>query len=556
MPDSANNESLKTSINVGFIFAIIFLALIFMSWKVASASVRIGILPYKIIAPHYHAYSYIKNSIPIIIGSNLASDNIFIARNSDIIPYIKKNHIDFSTKSLIKLSDHFNIDYLIYGRIVKIGDTFVIQTNIFNIHKRSIVYRKTVQVLGTKFIIKDMNNLSFILKKRILSLSRVATVKNNTNTAKSPHVSRVQNSVFMKSFSQNSKGLVTTRTMDFLMHTLVTGRFLSKGIQTVVATNNRVILYNLSMDGKLTKIGQYNLSLRSNVIYLGFLKISANSNAIVLTKAKLGTITSYLLVYRNGKLLKLTGDYNLFLRVMSIGNARNILVGQEPIAVTASGRYFGAVGQNSYPIGQFGGSTYIYKFNKDTNALIRTQKLPIYNDITLYGTVYGNIKGSGEDYLLALSNSGNLMLINSKGKTIYMGSKTYGGSPLQVSVSSSNGANSATYADSLIYNIPTRLTKFYKTGNEKLQVVVLKNYGQIRFMRNLNYYTKSSIYSIAWNNIGFYPVWEIKPIAGYSAGFSIFRINKSVYLADGIVKNPGSVFTKPKSCIVIYKIEN
>lgn len=556
MFDSAGNKSIKISINKGFVFAVIFLALTFMSWKVASASVRIGILPYKIIATHPQKYSYIKNSIPILLGSNLASDNILIARNSDIIPYIKRNHINFSTKNLLKLSNHFNVDCLIFGRIVKIGNTFIIQTNIFNVHTKSVIYRKTVQVLGTKSIIRDIGSLSHVLKKRILSLSAATVTKNNATAVKHARVPKVESSVFIKNFSRNSNGLVTTESMHYVIHALVTGRFLSKGIQTVVASSNKVILYDLSIGGRLTKIGQYNLSSRSNVIYLGFYKISNNSNAIVLTKAMLGTITSYLLVYRNGKLVKLTGDYNLFLRVMSIGNAKNIIVGQEPVAVTIAGRNFGAVGQNSYPIGQFGGSTYIYKFNKNTNTLTKTQRLPIYNGITLYGTVYGNIKGNGKNYLLALSNSGNLMLINNKGQTVYVGSRTYGGSVMQVSVPASNGANSATYADSLIYNIPAGITKFHKNGNGKLQIVVLKNHEQVKFMSNLNYYTKSSIYSLTWNNIGFYPAWEIKPVAGYSAGFSIFRANKSVYLADGIVEDPGSMFTKPKSYIIIYKIEH
>jgi hypothetical protein len=73
-----------------------------------------------------------------------------------------------------------------------------------------------------------------------------------------------------------------------------------------------------------------------------------------------------LLAYNNGKLIKITPNYNLFLRVMSLKGSKRVIVGQNPISVVPSGRYFndGVIDQNTYPIGQFGGSTYVYRFNK------------------------------------------------------------------------------------------------------------------------------------------------------------------------------------------------
>ena len=145
------------------------------------------------------------------------------------------------------------------------------------------------------------------------------------------------------------------------------------------------------------------------------------------------------------------------------------------------------------------------------------------------------------------------MVINGRGKTVYTGSKTYGGSPLQVRVPSFSGVRSSTYTGGLIYNVPAQLEEFTHKG--KLEIIALKNYRQAAFLHNLNYYVKTSVFSLVWNKIGFYPVWEIKPMAGYSAGFSIFKVGGNVYLADGIVENPGSPLTNPKSYIAIYKVE-
>jgi hypothetical protein len=521
--------------------------------KKAFAETAVGILPFKIISTHYERYSYIGNSIPLILGSDLASENIGIVRNSDIVSYLKNKSISFSSQNLLKLSKHFKADYLIYGRIVKIGRIFVIQSNVFDAAQNKVVYRNHIQALGTNFIIDDINRLSAVLKKEINTVN--AAVKAPSTAYTAPVPKEIKSSIFIKRFVQNGGGLIKTASKKYVIQAISTGRFLRRGIQAAVATRHRVILYNLSLGGSLKKLAQYKLSVRSNVVYLGFYKISKGHNAIVLTKAKLGMIISYLLVFRNGRLIKLTKNYGLFLRAMHLPGLGRVIVGQKPVSVAPSGRYFNdyAIGQNYYPIGQFGGDTYIYGFNKNTGSLARGQRLAFFNDITLYGTVYGNFKGNGDNYLVALSKSGNLMVINGRGKTVYTGSKTYGGSPLQVRIPSFNGARSSTYTGGFIYNVPAQLEEFTHKG--KLEIIALKNYRQAAFLHNLNYYFKTSVFSLVWNKIGFYPAWEIKPMAGYSAGFSIFKFGGNVYLADGIVENPGSPLANPKSYIAIYKVE-
>jgi hypothetical protein len=538
-----------------FIFAFIFSALVLSIQKKTFAKNVIGILPYKIISTNYERYSYIGNSIPVILGSNLASKDIGIIRNSDIVSYAKSKRMNFSSKDLLNLSGHFKANYIIYGRIIKIGKIFVIQSNIYSVAKNEVIYRNHIQVAGTNFIISDMDHLSGILKKEI-NLSAAAAVETSSPVNAAISTNKVKSSIFIKRFVQNNKGLIKTASKKYVIQAISTGKFLSSGIQTVVATRHRVILYNLFLNGNLKKLAQYNLSVRSNVIYLGFYKISDGRNAIVLTKSKLGMIISYLLVFKNGKLLKLTKNYGRFLRVMHIDGIGKVIVGQEPVSVVPSGRYFNdfAVGQDYYPLGQFGGSTYTYRFNKKDDSLVKLRKLSFYNDITLYGTLYGNFMKKGKNYLIALSKSGNILIINNKGKTIYTGSRTYGGSPLQVRVPSFSGARSSTYTGGLIYNIPAQMSELkHKKGVS--DIVVLKNYREGAFLHNLNYYGKTSIFNLSWNKIGFYPVWEIKPVVGYSAGFSIFKENGIVYLADGIVENAGSPVTNPKSYIAIYKVE-
>jgi hypothetical protein len=535
-----------------FIFALIFLSPALLIQKKVFAKVAVGILPYKIISTHYEKYSYIGNSIPLILGSDLASEDIGIVRNSDIASYVKNKRISFSSQNLLKLSKHFKANYLIYGRIVKIGKIFVIQSNVFDAAENKIVYRNHIQALGTNFIIDDINRLSAVLKKEIKANGVASQASAATYAAPAPKT--VKSSIFIKRFVQNGGGLIKTASKKYVIQAISTGRFLRSGIQTAVATRHRVILYNLSLDGRLKKLAQYKLSVRSNAVYLGFYKISKGYNAIVLTKARLGMIISYLLVFRNGSLIKLTKNYGLFLRVMHLPGFGRVIVGQKPVSVAPSGRYFNdyAIGQNYYPIGQFGGNTYIYGFNKNTGSLVRGHRLAFFNDITLYGTVYGNFKGNGRNYLVALSKSGNLMIINGKGKTIYTGSKSYGGSPLQIRVPSFSGVRSSTYTGGLIYNVPAQIEGF--SHKNKLEIIALKNYGQAAFLHNLNYYVKTSVFSLAWNKIGFYPVWKIKSMVGYSAGFSIFKAGGNIYLADGIVENPGSPLTNPKSYIAIYKI--
>ncbi len=556
-----NTAFQKNSIRMAIFFIFSIFVSVLLLAKSADASVKIGILPYKIISTHYGRYSYIKDSIPVILASNLSSSGISVSRNSDINDFITKNHItSFSTDNLLKISKHFDLKYLIFGRVIKIGNVFDIETNVFNPSEKAVVYRHSIQVLGSKFIINDINGLSKNIKTKIASLTSQEMVKKPEELqAPSPVISYAPpaaSNMYIKRFNQNSKGLLRTPTKHYVIQAFSAGKFLNKGAQAAVATRSRIILYNLLTNGGLKKLAQYNLSLRSNAIYVGFYKISKNRTAIVLTKSQLGTITSYLLAYNDGKLIKITPNYNLFLRVMSLKNHKKTIVGQNPISVVPSGRYFNdsVIGQNTYPIGQFGGDTYIYKFNKNNNTLVKAGNLPFFSDITLYGTAYGNFMGNGKKYLLALSNSGNLMVINEKGKTIYTGSKTYGGSPLQIEVPSIGGVRSSSVTGGLIYNVPAQVSKFHINGKDG--IVVIKNYRQGAFMQHLNYYTKNSVYSLVWNNVNFYPMWKIRPVVGYSAGFSIFKLNKKTYLANAVVESSGSMFSKPESYIAIYKLSS
>ncbi|MHB1665483.1 MAG: hypothetical protein ACYCT7_09540 [bacterium] len=554
----------KNSTNsIRIVVALMFSILIstFFIIKSADAFVKIGILPYKIIATHYKKYSYIKDSIPIILGSNLSSSNISVSRSSDINNFIKKNNItSFSTDNLLKISKNFDLKYLIFGRIIKIRNVFDIETNVFSPSDNAVVYRRSIQVIGSKLIIKDVGGLSKTIKAKIVSLTFQEKVQKPEELhASSPVISSAPptaSNMFIKRFNQNSKGLLRTPTKHYVIQAFSTGKFLNKGAQMVVATRHRVILYNLLINGGLKIIAQYHLSPQSNPIYIGSYKISKNRTAVALTKTKLGMVISYLLAYNNGKLVKITPNYNVFLRVMRLNKHKKVIVGQNPISVIPSGRYFNdsVVGQNTYPIGQFGGNTYVYRFNKNNNTLIKIKKLPFFSGITLYGTAYGNFMGNEKKYLVALSNSGNLMIINEKGKTKYTGSKTYGGSPLQIQVPSIGGIRSSSVTGGLIYNVPAKVSKFYINGKDG--IVVTKNYQQAAYLPHLNYYTKNSIYSLVWNKVSFYPMWKIRSVMGYSAGFSIFKFNKKTYLADAIVENSGSMFSKPKSYIAIYKLSS
>ena len=123
---------------------------------------------------------------------------------------------------------------------------------------------------------------------------------------------------------------------------------------------------------------------------------------------------------------------------------------------------------------------------------------------------------------------------------------------MQVRVHSFGGVQNSTYTGGLIYSVPAQITGFNTVKNP--EIIALKNYRQGAFLHHLNYFVKTSVFCVSWNKIGFYPVWEIKPVVGYSAGFSVFNENGITYIADGIVENPGSPVTSPKSYIAIYNI--
>lgn len=533
------------------LFSAVFMAALLFTAN-AYAVIKTGILPYKIISQNNVKYSYLSESIPALMSESLSSGEITVARNADLDFFVKNSRLSsYSTPDLSKISNHFGLDFLVFGRVIKIGKEFVVQSSVYSTSKNMVVFRTSFRSSSTDRIINKLTNVSGKITDKIESLSVSVSTVNIKNKPSQPEEPVPAENAFIKRFNGNTGGLTRTASLGYVIHSMAVGRILKKGIQAVIVSKARVILYNLSVNGNLSKIAKYGLKSWSNPVYVGIYRISPETKVVVLTLARLGMIKSFLLSFQNGKLSRITPNYNLFLRIMNI-NGRKVLVGQEPVSVIPSGRYFNdyVIGQTSYPIGQFGGKTYIYKFSGA--GLEKTEEIPFLEGMTLYGTAYGNIKGDGNNYLLALSNSGKLMLVNGKGNTVYTGTRTYGGSPLRVKVPSFNGSGGSTDSEGLIYNVPAQLELSVHKG--KTGVIVIKNYNQVSYLRNLSYYTKSSIYKLKWNRIGFYPVWELKPVTGYSAGFSTFKSKGILYLADAVVKNPGSMFSKPESYIIIYKI--
>ncbi len=564
-----NKPPLKKSLPLlapAIILAITALFLSFSGVKIASAAVGVGILPYRLICQNISRYSYVADSIPVLMASDLSSESIIVANNSDIKDFINKNRFtSFSTGNLQKISKHFGLDYLIFGNLVGIGKVFDLQTNIYSSSQNSVVYTKSETITGVNFIINDINRLSGKIKQEIGSLSASSAVPSipqaktslaiQTPSPVTPAVSANQGNEFIKryNYAGNGQGLARTEAKKYVIHAMAAGNFFNPGLKAVVATDHRIIIYSLTYKGGLTKLAGYHLAVRSNVIYVGIYKMSGGKSFIVVTRARLGVIESFLLGYESGKITKVTGNYNLFLRVMDIGGKR-VIVGQEPVSVIPSGRFFNdyVIGQNNYPIGQFGGQTNIYGFDVTGSSLVKSTEIKFLKGMTLYGTVYGNYEGSGVNYLVALSNSGNLMVIDGKGNAVYTGSQAYGGSTLTVKVPSMFGVRSSSRPNGFIYNVPAQMTGFSYAGKDN--VVVIKNFNETAFLKYLNYYSKTAIYSLVWDKVGFFPAWNTKPIAGYSAGFSILRKGSQVYLIDAVVANPGSAFTSPKSYIAIYRI--
>ena len=218
--------------------------LIFTATKEASAAVKTAILPYKIISAHHRGYSYIAGSIPLILSSEIASDRIEIARNADVATYSRKSGINFSSAGLSKLAKHFKADFIIYGRIVKIGGTFIIQSNLFDAQSGKVAYRGHIQVTGTRYIIAGLDKQAAALKNKIESIKPAARVikKENISTAVVSTAAPVavissaspasappatpESSIFLKRFVRNGGGLVRTESKTYVIKAVCAGKFM------------------------------------------------------------------------------------------------------------------------------------------------------------------------------------------------------------------------------------------------------------------------------------------------------------------------------------------
>jgi hypothetical protein len=218
-----------------------------------------------------------------------------------------------------------------------------------------------------------------------------------------------------------------------------------------------------------------------------------------------GSIESFVLEVRGGKLARVIHGFPYFLRVIQYPTQGPFLLAQ---GKSLSRMYDGPVmqvqdlGDKLEIKGRFG--------------------VPL--KIPVFGFAIGDLEGEKKPIIAVYDRNDRLRLYRPKGKRLYKSQEYYGGSDVvlrMTGITERTARNSLGEEMSRIYMRP-RIMSLDLNGNGKYEVLAIKHSSAtMRMMANMRMLRDGQVIGLEWNGDALEPVWESPPVQGMVMGFTV-----------------------------------
>ena len=179
------------------------------------------------------------------------------------------------------------------------------------------------------------------------------------------------------------------------------------------------------------------------------------------------------------------------------------------------------------------------------------KQIVLCNGVNVLGLAYGKITDKEQNLVIAYDEYSNINIINNAGEKIWESREKYSGNTLYYQIQA--GASPEKNRKFL----PVRILISDINSDGVNDVVAVKNYEITRnILGSFKYYKKHHIEILTWDGVSLVTKFKTPIIYGFVRDFTIADIDndgKNELIAAIIKKEEKSIFTKPKSLIMVYK---
>ena len=545
------------------------------SGLMAKDKTTVAVLPFAVHSAEN--IDYVQQGIWDMLASRISvSDKIEVPSKETVLEALKKQEgKELSLADVYGLGKTLNMDYVVWGSITKIGNSFSVDGKLIDIAASKSSVGVFTQSQGMDDLIPKITDFAQRINAHILgtvpqALSQATAPAASAVTPPSPPTAQSsRESQIISGMKAGRKGTYTALiNPDFITGTgpldkksfwmsdrrptefrgMDIGDVNGDGLNETVLIDAKTIYIYQKKGDAFTLLQTIKGSPSDNYIALDVADINQSGiKQIFVTNLRTNTVDSFVLEYRNNKYVKIATGIRWFLRVINTSAGTPMLLGQ----VNGIEKPFDS---EIYEIVWSGGR---YRQGKK-------QKIP--RGLSVYGLTIDTLSEGGKDRVIALNQDDYLCIYEPTEKPLWQlqtfggnasllwkSNENFGGS--NIYVENTNQSNIEDYEKKTFINL--RILTYDTDKDGKREVVIVKNISTAaRLFQNVKLFNSAEVYNLSWDGLGLLENWRTRKINGYVADYQFKDIDNDgeneVVLA--LVLSTGPSLTG-RSVVVAYKMQ-
>jgi TolB-like protein len=518
---------------------------------------------------------YVQKGIWDMLASRISvSDKIEVTGKETVLEALKKQEGKvLSLADVYGLGKLLNLDYIVWGSITKIGNSFSVDGKLVDIAASRSSVGVFTQSQGMDDLIPKITDFAQRINAHILGTVPPAFGQATAPAAPvaapppPPTAQSSRESEIISGMKAGRKGTYTALiNPDFITGTgpmdkknfwmsdrrptefqgMDIGDVNGDGLNETVLIDAKTIYIYQKKGNAFTLLETIKGSPSDNYIALDVADINQSGiKQIFITNLRTDSVDSFVLEYRNGKYVKIATGLRWFLRVINTSAGTPMLLGQ-------------AKGIEK-PF-----DSEIHELVWSGGSYRQGKKQMIPRGLSVYGLTLDTLSGVGKDRIIALNQDDYLCVYEPTDKPLWQ-LQTFGGSDKLLWKSNDNFGGSNIYVEnSQAYEasdkktfINLRILTYDTNKDGTREIVIVKNISSAaRLFQNVKLFTSAEVYNLSWDGLGLLENWRTRRINGYVADYQFKDIDNDgeneVVLA--LVLSTGPSLTG-RSVVVAYKMQ-
>jgi len=559
------------------VFCLLCLMLTTSSGSMAAEKKTVAVLPFTVHSAEN--IDYVRQGIWDMLSSRISvSDKIQVASKDIVLEALKKQSgKDLSPADVYGLGKTLNMDYVVWGSITKIGNSFSVDGKLVDIAAYTSSVGVFTQSQGMDDLIPKITDFAQRINAHILGTvppafsqatapvapaapaaapppppttqaSRESQIISGMKAGRKGTYTALINPDFItgagpmdrKTFWMSDKRPTEFRGMDI-------GDVNGDGLNETVLIDAKTIYIYQKKGDAFALLETIKGSASDNYMAVDVADINQSGiKQIFVTNLRSDTPDSFVLEYRNGKYVKIAAKLPWFLRVITTSAGAPMLLGQTKGI------------EKSF-------DSEIHEIVWSDGSYRKGKKQMIPQGLSVYGLTIDSLTEGGKDKIIALNQEDYLCIYEPTNKPLWQ-LQTFGGNENLLWRSEDNFGGSNLYVENKNQPgiedhekktyINPRIVIYDTNRDGKKEIVIVKNLSaSARLFQNVKLFTAAEIYNLSWDGLGLLENWHTRKINGYVADYQFKDIDNDGEneLVLALVLSTGPSLTG-RSVVVAYKM--